>query len=83
MFYVFENRSAFVIVSNPRNGPSGSFSCIQNVVHLGAKSLPAPKELLAQAMLVYGAGKTIRFGIRGKRHMRDGIYRGGVRSFIF
>jgi hypothetical protein len=62
---VFENKSAFVIVSNPRGGPSGTFNCTQNVVYLGVKNSPVTAEFLSQAMVIYAAGKTMRFGIRG------------------
>lgn len=62
---IFENKSAFIIVSNPRNGPSGAFGCTQNVVYLGVKNAPVSKEFLSQVMMAYAAEKTIRFGIRG------------------
>ena len=62
---VLENQSALIIVSNPRSGPSSTFPCTQGVVHLGGKNTPVSKEYLSQAMLVYTAHKTIRFGIRG------------------
>ncbi len=62
---VLENQSALIIVSNPRNGPSSTFNCTQGVVHLGVKNTPVTKEYLSQAMLVYAAHKTIRFGVRG------------------
>lgn len=62
---VLENQSALIIVSNPRSGPSSTFPCTQGVVHLGVKNTPVSKKYLSQAMLVYTAHKTIRFGIRG------------------
>jgi hypothetical protein len=61
---VFENGSAFMIVSNPRNG-TGTWSCTQNVVHIGVKNAAAPEKLLSQAMMAYVAAKTMRFGVRG------------------
>lgn len=63
---VYENESAAIFISNPRNGPSGSMDCQapHNIVYLGIKDIPAPKALLSQAIVVYVSKKTIRFGIR-------------------
>lgn len=62
---VFEDASAYVIISNPRNGPVATFDCTQNVVYLGVKNTPANHALLSQVMMAYSTSKTIRFGVRG------------------
>jgi hypothetical protein len=71
---IFENGSAFMIVANPRGGTAGTFSCTQNVVYLGVKNGEAPKGLLAQVMLMYAMGKTMRFGIRGSGDACEAYY---------
>ena len=64
---ILENKTAYIIVSNPRNGPSSAspFSCTQNAVYLGVKNTPVGKEYLSQVMMVYATGKALRFGVRG------------------
>jgi hypothetical protein len=71
---VYESGSAMLIVSNPRNGPSSTFGCTQNVVYLGVKDAVANNAFLSQALTIYAANKPMRFGIRGTGSTCEAFY---------
>ena len=62
---VLEDGTAYIFIDDPRQGPSITFHCANNIVYLGTKNVEPNKSMLSLAMTVYATNKTIRFGIRG------------------